>query len=48
MIRSFTRPFTLYGHVTLLTDTDLIEYVCQQDNKDVIHITRGDPRHTRH
>lgn len=43
---AYTRPFTLYGHATLLTDTDLIEYVCQENNLDVGHITGKDPRNS--
>jgi hypothetical protein len=43
---AYTKPFTLYGHATLLPNTDLIEYVCQENNKDVIHITGKDPRNS--
>jgi hypothetical protein len=41
---AYTRPFTLYGHSTLLTDTEIIEYVCNENNKDVIHIVGKDAR----
>src|SRR5580693_7372784 len=35
---AYTKPFTLYGHATLQTDTDLMEYICQENNVDVSHI----------
>jgi hypothetical protein len=41
---AYTRPFNLYGHSTLLTDTEIIEYVCNENNKDVIHIVGKDAR----
>jgi len=40
---AYTKPFTLQGHSILQTDTDLIEYICQENNKDVIHIHGKDP-----
>jgi len=40
---AYTKPFTLYGHSILQNDTDLIEYICQENNKDVIHIQGKDP-----
>jgi hypothetical protein len=36
---AFTRPFTLYGHSPLLTNTEIIEYICNENNQDVSHIT---------
>jgi hypothetical protein len=41
---AYTRPFTLYGHSALLTNTEIIEYVCNENNKDVIHIVGKDAR----
>jgi len=43
---AYTKPFTLHGHATLQTGTDLIEYICQENNKDLEHITGKDPRNT--
>ncbi len=41
---AFTRPFTLYGHSPLLTNTEIIEYICNENNQDVSHITGKDTR----
>lgn len=41
---AYTRPFTLYGHVTLQAGADLMEYICQENNRDVEHILGKDPR----
>ena len=41
---AYTRPFTLYGHASLLEDDDLMEYICQENNQDVTHIVGKDPR----
>ena len=35
---AYTKPFTLYGSTKLLTNTDIIEYICNENNKDVPHI----------
>jgi hypothetical protein len=43
---AYTKPFTLYGHSTLQTDTDLMEYICQENNQDVNHITGKDSRNS--
>jgi len=40
---AYTRPFTLYGH-SVLQNTDLMEYICQENNKDVTHILGKDQR----
>jgi hypothetical protein len=35
----------MYGHSTLQTGTDLMEYICNENNKDVVkHILGKDPR----
>lgn len=41
---AFTRSFTLYGHSPLLTNTEIIEYICNENNLDVSHITGKDTR----
>jgi hypothetical protein len=41
---AYTKPFTLYGHATLQAKTDLMEYICQENNRDVEHILGKDPR----
>jgi hypothetical protein len=41
---AYTRPFTMYGHSTLQAGTDLMEYICNENNKDVKHILGKDPR----
>ena len=39
---AYTKPFTLYGHSTLQRDTELMEYICQENNQDVSHILGKD------
>ena len=41
---AFTRAFTLYGQHTYQPDTELIEYICNENNQDVEHIVGKDPR----
>ena len=41
---AYTRPFTMYGHSTLQTGGELMEYICNENNKDVSHIVGKDPR----
>jgi hypothetical protein len=41
---AYTKPFTLYGRAPLQTNTDLMEYVCQENNTSVVHIQGKDPR----
>jgi len=40
---AYTRPFTLYGSHTA-ADTELMEYICNENNQDVEHIVGKDPR----
>jgi hypothetical protein len=40
---AYTKPFTMYGKSTL-QDTDLMEYICNENNQDVSHITGKDTR----
>jgi hypothetical protein len=39
---AYTKPFKLFGHSTLETGTDILEYICNENNQDVIHITGKD------
>jgi hypothetical protein len=41
---AYTKPFTLHGHATLQAKADLMEYICQENNRDVEHILGKDPR----
>jgi len=43
---AYTKPFALYGHAVLQTDTDLMEYICQENNQDVTHIQGKDSRNS--
>jgi hypothetical protein len=42
---AFTKPFTMYGYSTL-AEGDLMEYICQENNKDLTHIQGKDPRNS--
>jgi hypothetical protein len=41
---AYTRPFTLYGHHAYESATELMEYICNENNRDVQHIVGKDPR----
>ncbi len=41
---AYTKPFTMHGHSMLLPNEDLMEYICQENNKDVSHIVGKDTR----
>jgi hypothetical protein len=41
---AYTRPFTLYGRHTYAENTELMEYICNENNQDVEHIVDKDPR----
>ena len=41
---AYTRPFTLYGHSTYQHGDELMEYICNENNKDLPHIVGKDPR----
>jgi hypothetical protein len=41
---AYTKPFTLIGHSTYQRDTELLEYICNENNQDVQHIVGKDPR----
>ena len=36
----YTRPFTLKVGLTLIPDSDLIEYVCEENEKDRVHLRK--------
>ena len=41
---AYTKPFTMYGHFPLQTNTEIMEYVCNENNQDVPHIVGKDTR----
>jgi hypothetical protein len=41
---AYTKPFTMHGHSTLQQGTDLMEYICNENNLDVSHIVGKDTR----
>ena len=41
---AYTRPFTLIGHSPLMTNTEIMEYICNENNQDVPHIVGKDNR----
>jgi len=41
---AYTKPFTLYGHSTYQHNTELYEYVCNENNQDEDHIVGKDSR----
>jgi hypothetical protein len=42
---AYTRPFTLYGHSPLLVNTEIMEYICNENNvRDLLHIVGKDSR----
>jgi hypothetical protein len=41
---AYTKPFTMVGHSTYQHGTELLEYICNENNQDVEHITGKDPR----
>jgi hypothetical protein len=41
---AYTRPFTMVGRSAYQFDTDLMEYICNENNQDVSHIVGKDPR----
>jgi hypothetical protein len=36
--KAYTKPWTATLPVTLMADTDLLEYVCNENNKDLQHL----------
>lgn len=43
--RAYTKPWTVNEDAVLLPDTDLLEYICSEDNKDIPHLTGNAARH---
>jgi len=41
---AYTKPFTMYGHFPLQADTEIMEYICNENNQDVQHIVGKDSR----
>ena len=41
---AYTRPFTMYGKSSISPDNELMEFICNENNKDVEHIVGKDPR----
>jgi len=41
---AYTRPFTMVGKSAYQFDTELMEYICNENNQDVSHIVGKDPR----
>jgi hypothetical protein len=41
---AYTRPFTMVGRSSYQPDTELLEYICNENNQDVEHIVGKDPR----
>jgi hypothetical protein len=39
--KAFTKPWTVSENARLLPDTDLLEYICSENNKDVEHLVGG-------
>ena len=40
---AYTRPFTLVGHLPLQVNGEVMEYICNENNRDVSHLTGFDP-----
>ena len=41
---AYTKPFTMYGYSTYQHGEELMEYICNENNKDLPHIVGKDPR----
>ena len=41
---AYTRPWTFAEHVRLLTDTELMEAICNENNRDLEHLPGGNLR----
>jgi hypothetical protein len=41
---AYTKPFTVYGHFPLQAGTEIMEYICNENNVDVHHIVGKDSR----
>lgn len=41
---AYTKPFTLHGKSNYSANTELMEFICNENNKDLDHIIGKDPR----
>src|SRR5438552_4153654 len=41
---AYTKPFVMHGHSAYQPKDELMEYICNENNKDVSHIVGKDPR----
>jgi len=41
---AYTRPWTFTEHARLLTDTELMEAICNENNRDLEHLPGGNLR----
>ena len=41
---AYTKPFTMYGHFPLDQGTEIMEYICNENNQDLQHIVGKDSR----
>jgi hypothetical protein len=41
---AYTKSFTMFGHFPLQTNTEIMEYICNENNQDVNHIVGKDSR----
>jgi hypothetical protein len=39
--KTFTKPFTIHFTEQLLADTDVIEHICAEDEKDAPHTAKA-------
>jgi hypothetical protein len=39
---AYTKPWTVKQNLTLLPDTDLLEFICNENNRDLAHLPGGD------
>ena len=41
---AYTKPFKMYGNSPLMEDSEILEYICNENNQDVSHIVGKDTR----
>ncbi len=41
---AYTKPFTMYGRSPLVENSEIMEYICNENNQDVSHIVGKDSR----
>lgn len=39
--QAYTRPWTIQVHQSLAADTDMLEFVCRENEKDVVHVPQN-------